>query len=65
MNVHFQINQNLNVNLSSKAGGFFGKEELFSATKSVAKTVFPRQFFLIVVIGKEGNGNARRKKNEM
>ena len=61
--VHLKRNQNLNITLSPKAGGSFGKEVLFSALKLVANAVFPRWSFLIVVMEKEGN--AKREKDEM
>lgn len=57
--VNFKINKNLNVTLSSKAGGSFVKRVLFSATRSVAKTAFPGQS------SKEGEGNLRRETVEM
>lgn len=57
--VNFKINKNLNVTLSPKAAGSFVKEVIFSATRSVAKTAFPRQSL------KEGEGNSRRENVEM
>lgn len=48
--VNFKINKNVNLTLSSKAGDSFVKEVIFSATRSVAKTLFPRQS------SKEGEG---------
>lgn len=43
-----------------KLGALFGKEMVFSATKSVAETVFPRQSFLVVAERREGGGNAKK-----